>query len=222
MKALPLPFFRTLRALLPVLFFISCAPSATTLHNSGNFSNIRSEIRLTDGTIIKGYASLNALKGENALRVRVTGERTERSIPLAKVDRLYAEEHEFVVKWLKTPVHASQHGKAATTRAMVKRLGMEHDALQVFEYKYPVSNPKSPVNNTMTAWFVSFPGDPDDLPLVELNSQAYKQKWAKLSAAISDNAVVLGKAPSSVKGLLEQAKKIPVEATGFENFGAAE
>jgi hypothetical protein len=32
----------------------------------------------------------------------------------------------------------------------------------------------------------------------------------------------LEKAPSSVKSLLEEVRKLPAEASGFENFGAAE
>jgi hypothetical protein len=222
MKALKLPFLWIIRMLIPAILFFACAPAATTLHNSGNFSNIRSEIRLTDGSVLKGYASHNAMNGENALRVRVAGQKSEYMIPLSKIDRLYAEEHEFVVKWLNTPKPATRNGMAATTRAMVKRIGMENDPVQVYEYKYPVSNPKSPIDNIMTAWFVSFPGDPDDLPLVEFNSAAYRQKWAKLTARNQDGTAGLEKAPSSVKSLLEEVRKLPAEASGFENFGAAE
>lgn len=224
MKASKLSFFSFFPFLLPVLLVLSCVPAATTLHNSGDFSNLRSEIRLTDGSVIRGYASLNALKGEDALRVRVAGERSERTIPLAKVDRLLAEEHEFVVKLLQTPAKARHGGKPSTVRAMVKRLGMEHDPVQVFEYKFPVSNPKSPISNIMTAWFVSFPGDPANLPLCELNSNTYKQKWARLLARNQNNSVVSSKAPSSVKSLSEQVKKLELspEESGSKNFGAAD
>lgn len=217
-----MPFFWKNPIIILVVLASSCVPAATSLHNSGNFSNIRSEIRLTDGSVIRGYASMNALKGDDALRVRVAGERTERTIPLAKVDRLLAEEHEFVVKMLQTPARVNHGSKVSPLRAMVKRLGMEHDALQVFEYKYPVANPKSPISNTATTWYVSFPGDADNLPLVEMNSPAYRQKWAKLSEKYSDKSLVQAKEPSSVKNLLEAVKKIPAEADSHENFGAAE
>lgn len=224
MNALKMPLLWVYALPFVVLSATSCVPSATTMHHSGSFSNIRSEILMNDGSVIRGYASMNAMKGEDALRVRVQGERADRMIPLAKIDRLLAEEHTFVVKWLETPNRAIREGKSAKVRAMVKRLGMEADPVQIFEYKYAVSNPKSPISNTMTAFFVSFPDDPADLPLCELNSAAYKQKWANLLTRNEKNAVVSTKAPSSVKGLIEQVKKLEIspEAGGMQNFGAAE
>jgi hypothetical protein len=224
MNALKMPLFWVYALPFVLLSAISCVPSATTMHHSGSFSNIRSEILMNDGSVLRGYASMNSMKGEDALRVRVQGEKTERMIPLSAIDKLMAEEHEFVVKWLETPNRAIREGKSAKVRAMVKRLGMEADPVQIFEYKYAVSNPKSPISNTMTAFFVSFPDDPADLPLCELNSAAYKQKWATLLARNENNAVVSTKAPSSVKSLIEQVKKLEIspEEAGMQNFGAAE
>lgn len=224
MITLKLPLLWVLALPLIVLQGISCMPSATTMHHSGNFSNIRSEIRMTDGTVIRGYASMNALKGEQDLRVRIPGERADRTIPLSKIDRLLAEEHEFVVKWLQSPGRTKHQGSPLKVRAMVKRMGMEADAVQLFEYKYGVANPKSPISNTVTSWYVSFPGEADDLPLCELNSAAYKKKWSNLLTKVENNAVVSAKAPSSVKGLIEQVRKLEMapETGGMQNFGAAE
>jgi len=224
MITLKLPLLWVLALPLIVLQGISCMPSATTMHHSGHFSNIRSEIRMTDGTVIRGYASMNAMKGEQDLRVRIPGERADRTIPLSKIDRLLAEEHEFVVKWLQSPGRTKHQGTPAKVRAMVKRMGMEADVVQLYEYKYGVSNPKSPISNTVTSWYVSFPGEAGDLPLCELNSPLYKQKWAHLITRVENNSVVSAKAPSSVKGLIEQVRKLdfPQEAGGMQNFGAAE
>ena len=224
MITLRLPLLREFALFLIVVAGISCMPSATSLRHSGSFSNIRSEIIMNDGSILRGYASMNAIKGEEALRVRVQGERHERMIPLSKIDRLVAEEHEFVVKWLQTPTRAAREGKPSKVRAMVRRMGMEADVVQLFEYKYAVSNPKSPISNTMTAWFVSFPNDPETLPLCELNSSAYKKKWADLQSLTDYNSIVSTKAPHSVKGLMEQVRIMNAGPKGdnMQHFGAAE
>lgn len=211
-KALKLPVLWIVAVPLIMLPGISCMHSATTLHHSGSFSNIRSEIRLTDGTVMRGYASMHSMKGEQDLRFRVPGEREERTFHLSKVDRLLAEEHEFVVKWLLAPNNAMREGRQSRVRAMVKRMGMELDMVQVFEYKYAVSNPKSPISNTMTAWYVSFPYEPENLPLCELNSACYKRKWNELLASNKNLEDAPKKSPTSVKSLLEQVKEISVSS----------
>jgi hypothetical protein len=109
-------------------------------------------------------------------------------------------------------------------RAMVKRMGMEEDMVQLFEYKYAIANPKSPISNTVTTWYVSFPDEAEDLPLSELNSAAYKQKWANLLTKVEQGSVVSAKPPASAKNLMEQVRKLEFapEAGGMQNFGAAE
>jgi hypothetical protein len=216
------PLFVTI---LILLFFVisSCSPpAATQLKHGGDFSNIRSEIVLNNGETIFGYASLNLVKGDDAVRFKVPGERAERLISLSEITKLKAEEHEFVVKWIETPYNAVKEGKPRKTRAMIKRMGMESDPVQVFEYKYAVRNPKSPIHNFQTTWYVSFPNEAPGLALCELASSCYKQKWATIVEANNGDKRITEHAPASVKHLLEAVKKIDFPNNQQQNFGIAE
>jgi len=162
------------------------------------------------------------VKGDDAVRFKVPGERVERFISLSEITKLKAEEHEFVVKWIETPYKAVKEGKPRKTRAMVKRMGMESDPVQVSEYKYAIRNPKSPIHNYQTACFVSFPNEAPGLALCELASSCYKQKWASIVVADNADKRIPEHAPATVKHLLEAVKKIDLPNSQQQNFGLAE
>ncbi|HSK11879.1 MAG TPA: hypothetical protein VK907_01635 [Phnomibacter sp.] len=209
-------------SLITCIVAIGCAPAATSLRHGSDLSNVRSEVVLTNGTSFTGYATYRGSYKNNELKVYHPGEKREYSYSLTEVEKLKAEEHEFVVRLLISPEGARRNGAAETTRAMVRRLGMEHDAVQVYEYKYQVKHPKSPLDKWETGWFVEFPGEPAGKPLVQLGSTAYRQKWTSLAMLHNLNQVQLDqKAPASYKELLQEIRKIPEQATEEANANIA-
>ena len=187
-------------------FQVSCKAPATQLHSGSEFSNIRAELFLIDGTSQIGYTSLNLHSGDEHLTFVEPGKRSEKQIPLSKVEKLKMEDHEFVVKVINAPEAAVREGKSKYSRVILKRLGMEADSLQVFEYKYKVSNPKSPVKNTMTAWYIEFPGVAGNEPLCALGTVCYKQKWNSFVSSRGGNDKLTVNAPQTVKYLLDQVR----------------
>jgi hypothetical protein len=196
-----------------IIFFISlvgCMVPATVLQHGGSFSNIRSEIHLTDGTRMLGYASFNAEgNGGGILHRSLNGKQTA-LVPLERVDRVYTDEHEFVVRRIETPATARKEGKPAIQKVVLKRLSSEQSPIQVFEYKYTVDNPKSSMPITMTTTYVDFLGKSSQNPLLELNSKAYREQWSVLTNNLSN---IENAAPSSAKKLLEEIKKLPPNFT---------
>lgn len=193
------------------VFFLlsSCSVSSTQMRHSGDFSKIRSEVFLEDGSSFLAYTSFGVRNGQH-IKVQLPGERHERDIPLHQVKMLKMEDHEFVVRLIQTPMVATRQGRPSQTRAVLKRLGMEADAVQVFEYKFEVNHPKSPLPSLQTAYFVSFLGDPVEHPMNELGSPAYKAKWDALILSTNPDLVSV-RPPQSVKGLLDDVKKLNLE-----------
>lgn len=88
---------------------------------------------------------------------------------------------------------------------------MESDAVQVFEYKYEVRNPKSPIPNLRTTWYVDFPGEDSQKPLTEFATSAYRQKW-DLMVKSADLFMASNRPPNSLKSLMNEVKKIGLES----------
>lgn len=198
-----------------VFFFVlvvsSCSSPATTMRHGNDFSNIRSEVVLNNGNSVLGYATYEGAFDAGQVSLYIPAERKHVKIPLNDIEKMKVEDHEYVVKKLVSPYNARKNGAATITKAMVRRMGMEKDPIQVFEYKYPVKNPKSPLNSLETVWFVSFPGDLPDRPLVQMGSSAYKEKWNELVYGMQqENVMLQKKAPASAKSLIDQIKEIPV------------
>jgi hypothetical protein len=196
-----------------IIFFISqigCMVPATMLQHGGSFSNIRSEIHLTDGTRMLGYASFNAEgNGGGILHRSLNGKQTA-LVPLERVDKVYTDEHEFVVRRIETPAAARKEGKPAIQKVVLKRLSNEQSPIQVFEYKYTVDNPKSSMPVTLTTSYVDFLGKSSQDPLLELNSKSYREQWSILTNNLNN---IENSAPSSVKKLLQEIKKFPPKDT---------
>ncbi len=195
---------------LSILLLSACVTPATHMRHAGEFSNIRSEVFLADGSSFLAYTSYDKNVSKESLTVQLPGEKNERSIPLAHVEKLKMEDHEFVVRWITTPQASQREGKPAHKRTIMKRMGMESDIVQVFEYKYELRNPKSPIPTTHTTWYVAFPGEDSRKPLTELGSADYRKKWNFLVKDAGFIAVS-AKPPHNVKLLLDEVKKIPAE-----------
>jgi hypothetical protein len=98
---------------------------------------------------------------------------------------------------------------------MVKRVGLQNDFIQVFEYKYGLKNPKSPIKTMHTTWFVGFMGENSNSALAELGTPNFKLRWSKLLENYPDRSLVSSSYPSNVKQL-EEAVRL------FENVKGAE
>jgi hypothetical protein len=193
-------------SMLYTLLQVSCKAPSTQMHSGSEFSNIRAELLMVDGTTQTGYTSINLHSGDQHLTFVEPGKRSEKQIPISKVEKLKMEDHEFVVKMIQTPDAAVREGKSKVSRVILKRLGMEADTLQVYEYKYKINNPKSPIKNTMTAWYIEFPGNAQNEPLCTMGTGCYKQKWIAYAKSRQANEKLVSNAPQNVKSLLDQVR----------------
>lgn len=199
-----------------IIFFISqigCMVPATMLQHGGSFSNIRSEIHLTDGTRMLGYASFNAEgNGGGILHRSLNGKQTA-LVPLERVDKVYTDEHEFVVRRIETPAAARKEGKPAIQKVVLKRLSNEQSPIQVFEYKYTVDNPKSSMPVTLTTSYASFEHMDNSAPLAEVGKDTFRQQWQAYQAG-DGNTTDPKSMPANGKALLQYIKKYNVQQPG--------
>lgn len=192
-----------------VIFFISqigCMVPATMLQHGGSFRNIRSEIHLTDGTRMLGYASFNAEGNGGGILHRSLNGKQSALVPLDRVEKVYTDDHEFVVRRIETPAAARKEGRPAIQKVVMKRLSNEQSPIQVFEYKYTVDNPKSSMPVTLTTSYAAFEGVDIATPLAEVGKESFKQQWQAYQSANS-NEVGQTNIPLSGKALLQYLKK---------------
>jgi hypothetical protein len=219
MKTLSNQGFLPIQLSIFVLVFFSCSSPTTSMRHGNDFSNIRSEVILNNGNSVVGYTSYKGMSGPGQVTMYLPAERKEVKFSLSEIERMKVEDHEYLVKMIVSPYNARKNGAGLITKAMVRRLGMEKDPIQVFEYKYEVKNPKSPLHSIETAWFVSFPDDIPDRPLIQMGSQTYKAKWSEFVFDMQQqNVVIEGKAPASPKILLDHIKDIPVTKFSTEDL----
>jgi hypothetical protein len=196
-----------------IIFFIShigCMVPATMLQHAGNFSNIRSEIHLNDGTRMLGYASFNADGyGGGILHRSLNGKQTA-LVPLEKVNKVYTDEHEFVVRRIETPAAARKEGKPAIQKVVLKRLNNEQSPIQVFEYKYTVDNPKSSMPITLTTSYAFFAHMDNTTPLPEVGKDTFRKQWQAYLAS-EGNTTEARAMPANGKALLQYIKKYSVQ-----------
>lgn len=192
------------------LLIISCGSAELTQVKHGNdFSNLRSEVVLKNGSKYFGYATLEKGKhGTDKLWVSIPGSRQEKVFSIVEVEKMVAEDQEFVVKQLITPAVMVKEGYPNLTTSMVKRISEPHSLVQVYEYKYGVKNPKSPIKSLHTTWFVSFPDDKAGLPLTEFSSFSFKSKWDKWAGGLAKENGSQVPHPGNIKQLLSAVKQL--------------
>lgn len=197
------------------LVFMSCGATQTTVKkHGGDFSNVRANILMHNEESAFGYATLNVSTGDRNLTLWVPGERKERIIKLDDIISITIEEQVFEVRWLSNPSASRRQGNPRLVQAVVERLSEAQDVIEVFEYKYKVRNPKSTIGTTQTAYFVSFPSDERQVPMCELGSTCYREKWSALVANQAPDAGISMKPPATVKHLLAQLEKFPDSIKG--------
>lgn len=159
-----------------VIFLISqigCIIPATVLQYGGSFSNIRSEIHLTDGTRMLGYASFNPEGNGGGILHRSLNGKQSALVPLDRVAKVYTHDHEFLVRHIETPAAARKEGKPDIQKVVLKRLNSDQSPIQVFEYKYTLDNPESSLPVRLTTSYAAFEGVDIASPLVEVGKESF-------------------------------------------------
>jgi hypothetical protein len=177
------------------------------MQHSGDFSNLRTEITLNNGTRFIGYTTYESGAG-NIMQIYNPANKVTTNISLQEINKLEIEEVAFLVKWIETPVQVRKKGMPAKKMAVLRRLANENPDLQVFEYKYSVKHPKSPLNKTETAIYVQF-GHEDLKPLKQMGTPAFDQQWKESFMRphhSTESLVVASKSPKSLKSLLKLAQ----------------
>jgi hypothetical protein len=169
-----------------------------------------------------GYATMEKSRFEESVRLRVPGKREEIVLKIHEIDRMLVEDQEYVVMKLEAPKAMVKEGSGKVVTSMVKRVGLQNDFIQVFEYKYGLKNPKSPIKTMHTTWFVGFMNKNPSEVLSELGSPGFREKW---SIFLENQPKLNGLAnhfPGSVKQINEIIKNLENLQTSESNLSIAD
>lgn len=200
---------------LPVIL-VCCSVPKTSLHHSSQFSNLRTEITLNSGAKFVGYTTYRA-GIDNVMQVYNPSTRTTTNLSLNEINKLEIEEEAFFIKWIEPPVQSHKHGGSGKKLVVLRQLVTKQPEMYVYEYKYPVKHPKSPVDKIETAFYVQFGQDASG-PLTQFGTSAFTERWnlnLREQGAVSDQSAGISKPPKSLKALLKYSRIIGPDKDDF-------